>query len=341
MYSQELQNKLRFRLNRFMNGQVGDRKEMIQALFWQDAWRREQAKVICSLYKQLKDNITPDKLSNIEVNSSIYTGKNIHVRNMMEYLAVYLKENLIGAYIHGSLGSNEEILYSDFDALVIIKNRVFLSEDRLIHVGKYLSHAQLFMLKQDPLQHHGWYVLTEMDLGHYPEHYFPHELFQYAKSLLSDQGLKTTITLPVMSNNDEPFINMAHDISRRLNNKQYPKNMYTLKCLLSQFMLLPALYIQARYKKGIFKKYSFEDAKKHINSDGWTIMDEVSSIRRQWHYEISPLQQRIMSTPGFLSRKISKNIAPRIPDDIKRILSETFYSRIKLFTDVMLSNLTK
>ncbi len=50
-----------------------------------------------------------------------------------------VKDDLFGAYVHGSLGTYEEIGYSDFDALVIIKDDVFHSRQRLAALAAELG----------------------------------------------------------------------------------------------------------------------------------------------------------------------------------------------------------
>jgi len=248
-----------------------------------------------------------------------------------------LYDDLFGAYVHGSIGTYEEILFSDFDALVIIKNDVIFSPKRLAHVLKKLHKALLIMYEFDPLQHHGWFVLIEADFKYYPEDYFPHVLFKYAKSILPGKGNELVVDIPEEVELNRPINNIANGIYIKLNKRNYPRNMYELKSFLSQFMLLPALYVQARDKKGVYKKYSFEAAKEDFKMHLWSIMDEVSLIRKEWDYTISPLQQYIMTQPNFLAKKLSKQIAPRIPIHIKRFLSQDFYSRILKLTDSMVT----
>jgi len=249
---------------------------------------------------------------------------------MMVYLERFLKGDLVGAYVHGSLGICEEIAYSDFDALTILKDEVFESSKRLARAAKKLNHARTIMLNFDPLQHHGWFVLTELDLKCYCNAYFPIELFGHAKSLFNDKGLELKISLRESNSEiEKAFEKMANAIIRKIENRRYPTNLYHLKGLLSEFMLLPALYIQARDRRGIYKKESFNLARVDFDSEEWAIMDEVSEIRTNWNYEISALTKRLMCRPHVLSRYFAKNFAPAIPEKIGCVLSAEFYVRMK------------
>ena len=94
-------------------------------------------------------------------------------------------------------------------------------------------------------------------------------------------------------------------------------------------MLLPALYIQARYGKGIFKKYSFSEAKKDFSHQEWDIMDQVSVLREEWSYNILSIKRYLISRVNPLSRFFAKKYAPRIPFHLEQILTPAFYEKMQ------------
>ena len=57
-----------------------------------------------------------------------YTSGNAQARQLMAELAP-LANHLAGAYVHGSIATDEEVPYSDFDALVILRDSAFESAD--------------------------------------------------------------------------------------------------------------------------------------------------------------------------------------------------------------------
>ncbi len=258
-----------------------------------------------------------------------YNGNNRYVLQMTDYLNKYLYDDLFGVYVHGSLGTYEEISYSDFDALVIIRNEVLENHKRLSYVAKKLYDARKIMHKMDPLQHHGWFVLTESDLIDYPQTYFPWEIFKYARSLLPDKGLNIKLSFDHGKQDYKtPFLELALGIRFQLENNGYPGNMYQLKGLLSRFMLLPALYCQARDRKGVFKKFSFDAARKDFLASDWAIMDEVSDIRSNWHFLLGPVRRYIMTRRSPLWLRFKRKVGPRIPPGLKSKLTAGFYQRI-------------
>jgi hypothetical protein len=247
---------------------------------------------------------------------------------------------LVGAYVLGSLGTYEEVAFSDFDALVILGDEVFHVPDRLAGVARKINEGRAIMFDFDPLQHHGWFVLTESDLSLYPEYYFPMELLRHAKSLFSDQGLKLNIQIQDSSEKiRQTFDDLSHGILKRLTQKHFPQNMYQLKILLSQFMLLPALYVQLRDKKGIFKKFSFESARADFSDGDRSIMVGVSSLRKDWDYRISSFRRLLITKPTPISRFFVRRWAPSIPEEIKKVLTHDFYQRMLVLVTQMRRNL--
>ena len=73
------------------------------------------------------------------------------------------------------------------------------------------------MLDLDPLQHHGWFVLTEADLKFYCNAYFGAELFNHSKSLLNNKKPELTLNLRDSAEEIfETFVNMVIAIIRKL-----------------------------------------------------------------------------------------------------------------------------
>ena len=255
---------------------------------------------------------------------------------MTQYLKKNLAKDLYGAYVHGSLGTYEKIAYSDFDALVILRSEVFQSRNRLVSVAKKLSKAKSIMFDFDPLQHHGWFAFAEANFQDYPDHYFPHTLFKHAKSLLGKgESLLDLSISNSQADMKRPFENLVDKLIRQTQNKLYPSNVYKLKGLLSEFMLLPTLYLQAKNGKGIFKKQSFPLAKLDFDQKHWEIMQEVSAMRLQWNYPLSPFKRRIMSSPSHLRTHYVKNFAPKIPSEIMVKLTPEFFSRMNKLAVLM------
>lgn len=332
----KFQNALHSDVTTYINGGVFSRSDLFLSVLTPWVTFTRHAKAIIQKHKRFFKETSTGTTSKLNVRIEQYKGENPHVHQMINYLSEYLGEDLAGAYVHGSLGTYEEIAYSDFDALVILKDEVFKAPERLAWTARKLNCARTIMLDFDPLQHHGWFVLTELDLKFYCNAYFSVELFKYAKSLFDDRGLELEIALRESSSETRTaFEKMDNAIIDKIADRRYPTNVYQLKGLLSQFMLLPALYIQAKDGCGIYKKESFAVARSDFDSADWAIMDEVSRIRMNWSYEISALKKRMMCHPHILSRYFARRFGPAIPEKIGCVLTAEFYVRMAKLASLM------
>jgi hypothetical protein len=326
-----LQYKFLIDLADYINGYFITSNDLIFYFFSRRKAFYRNAKICVSKLNYLKDEATKIRKDREQITICVdaYKGNNRYVYEMIKYLEKNLKNDLYGAYLHGSLATYEECNYSDFDAVVIIKNEVFSSPEKLCDVAIKLHKASSIMFKFDPLQHHGWFVLTAMDLECYPAIYFPHEIFNNAKSLFRDMGLTLDININISDASDRDIFSvLSKSIKKLIQHKEYPRNMYQLKSLLSKFMLLPSLYVQSRDGYAIFKKFSFNEVKKDFSNEEWEVMEEVSRVRGSWTYRISPLKFLLMARSNRLSRYLAKIYGPRIPKSILNILTDTFYEKM-------------
>jgi hypothetical protein len=338
--ARRFQNEFQTNLTHLVNGQTKGYKETFRAMLMSGAWRRKKAEILSKQYQQVTVLSVLSLGTPIEVEIPLYRGQNPNVLRMMAYLMAQLADDLLGAYVHGSLGSNEEIAYSDFDALVILSETVLCSPARLALTARRLAYAQTFMLEQDSLQHHGWFVLTPYDLEHFCDAYFPAVLFRYAKSLLSDKGQKLRLS-PCDSTYDmrKSFDRLASSIIYNLESGNYRRNLYNLKGLLSQFMLLPSLYVQVRDGQGVWKGDSFQLARTDFDADLWAIMDYISAIRQNWSVSLTPLRRWKSRMPPVIVQKTRRLFGSHVPEPIGRLLNDRVSSSMKDLVHRMIERL--
>lgn len=325
--ARKTQNLFHKALSRYVNGAIFSRADALRASVFRDSTLRRHAARIISAFQDYRDCPAPPAASRQDVDVEAYRGRNPFAYRMMEYLELHLKQDLMGAYVHGSVGTYEETAYSDFDALVILAADVFESAGRLIHVADKLQRAKTIMYEFDPLQHHGWFVMVENDLRSHCEAYFPVELFRHSKSLLPKKG--TRISISVRDSLDEiggMLVSVANSVIGKIENGRFPDNLYQLKCLTSEFMLLPALYVQRKTGAGVFKKHSFEAARRDFDPAAWSAMDEVSKLRLQWDYRLPSWRRRIACSGHVLRDHFVARFAPEIPKNMRSRLTPEFYS---------------
>ncbi len=257
----------------------------------------------------------------------IYDGNNLHVKSIMELLKS-VESDLVAAIVHGSIATNEMINYSDFDGLIIIRDEVFKDKDRLIKLAKVTHESRRIMHQIDPLQHHGWFVLAECDLKDYPLNFLPLEVLAYSKLLIPSTGLELEVSIKSKADYYGPVKTLCRRIRKVAQVGNRPRTIYQLKSILSEFMMLPTLYIQARDQRGIFKKFSFTAAAADFNQSTWSIMDEVSQMRAEWPEIENQSELQKFRKIGYIWMKYRKKKGPRIPAMFLSKLNDDFYRRM-------------
>jgi hypothetical protein len=290
----------------------------------------KNGKVISNAFKKVAEE--KQDFENTDIQIENYSAENVRAIQISNYLNTHIKNELVGAYVHGSLGTYEEISYSDFDGFVILKNDVLNHPEKLKKVAKVLIASEKIMFEMDPLQHHGWFLLTETDLNNYPEYYLPHGLFQYSKCLFGEANI--TVRLKKSGYREEcykSFNQLSDGILTKLNSKIFLTNYYNFKNLLSEFMLLPAIYFQVKTGNGIFKKFSFEKLKNELE-EKYAVMDEISSIRSDWGYKAPFIYKLLRSRKIPLINNIaSKYFSGSLPSVLKAKFDEMLILRMKNF----------
>lgn len=247
-----------------------------------------------------------------------------------------VKRHLFGAYVHGSHGVGDPIEYSDLDVLAIINETALTDEGALGQVMWCLYRARKYMYRIDPLQHHGWFILTSDDFMDYPEHEFPMVLFGRSASLFDDLGTKVPISGINRTMMRQSFDNLANQVLRTLASGNSARNLYTMKSLLSEFMLLPALFLQAKTWEGVFKGDSFRIARRHFNEEEWAVMDEISKIRSSWEQPIGWLRRSVLHCVHPMLHPLRRRAAPPIPLELRnKIHPDLFFRMRRLISRMM------
>lgn len=118
--------------------------------------------------------------------------------------------------------------------------------------------------------------------------------------------------------------------------------IYETKNLLHIITLFPTIYLQAKGKI-VYKKFSFEIARKEFDKEKWKVIDGVSSIRYNWknsneiplfrfYSKINPLLYCQLNSKFIdLFRDIKRQNNINVRDIIKNMynLSEDAWSGIK------------
>lgn len=332
-----LQNRFQERLVALLNGRATSRAARALAILAPERALRRAIPGLMAGYEQLRATLAQQtEVGPWEIIPvPPYEDHHPQVRSIMEGLAPIARW-LSGAYVHGSLADGEQCAYSDFDGLVILRHEAFATPDRLLSMLQRLHQLQQTMTVLDPLQHHGWFVLTEADLAWHCEAYFPPVLFRHARSLLP--GEAGNVRLRCRDSRAEAsaaFSSLAEAVHRKTTRLAPPADAFALKSLLSQFMLLPALYLQCRDGQGVYKKLSYNLARTDFGEDLWQPMERVSAIRREWHYTLEPWRHHLLTRWPAGRRITTRWCAPAIPPALGAKLTPSLWAGMARLTEAM------
>ena len=252
---------------------------------------RDFALILSALYQDFsliknKNAKNAKKSKCIELNMGSYSKNDLCYLKPLSELKYYadrnLKQYLAGFYLHGSLATKDYVKgWSDADTLAIVSKKTINEPEALLELRDKLYRIRHFFYKIDSLQHHGSMIISEYDIENYCQAYFPIPIFKYAKSFFKDDRINS---LRVRDYSSEALRRLFWFVSyfRKLNiEKKLNLGSYHTKVLLHSITLFPAIYLQA---KGIliYKKFSFDLAKKDFDKRLWNPVDAVSSIRKKW-----------------------------------------------------------
>ncbi|MBX6332077.1 MAG: hypothetical protein IRY91_09540 [Gemmatimonadaceae bacterium] len=183
--------------------------------------------------------------------------------------------------LHGSLATCDAVDYSDVDTLLIVSHEWLESTEAIVELRTIIREAQRWLAAYDPTQHHGFMLVTGLDLERYARHYFPLELLRYAYALTRWEPVRYRLRPSA-----EECHALLHRMWRRLvrlegEGAPPPRSRYALKAALSEMMLIPTYYLQV-CGRVLYKRDSFDAVRDRLSSEAQAAMDELSAWRLAW-----------------------------------------------------------
>ena len=202
-------------------------------------------------------------------------------------------------FLHGSLATRDYSKgWSDVDTLVVVSKQTITDPIALKQFRELCLDAHLWLLAIDPLQHHGFIIVTDLDLEGYPSTFLPPAVLDYAVSMLSGADEITFKQRESHQDAIDGFLNRYHVFARAAETGlfghhayrgEYLKGefqnahngMYQFKYFLESIMNLPAYFLEIQGAP-CYKRDSFTSCRPLVPQDAWTIIEKASDVRRQW-----------------------------------------------------------
>jgi hypothetical protein len=254
---------------------------------------------------------------NIQLEPFSNSDKPVIISKLFD-LSEKCKELFIAVVAHGSVGSNEIIPYSDFDGLIVVKDE--FKDSQLLK--DFIEESKKEIVIFDPLQHHGWFLMYESQLKCYPQNYLPFEVLNCSKLIYPNS--KVNLSLKIDENVDYKvsYFNLQKGIRRKLDNINKVRTAFQLKGFISQVLLLPAVFLAAKYGNGIDKKQSFELIKNEFSITELFSINCASEIRLNWDYKVSNLQSYLLQSEFKIVKELMRRyLSTKINGNHKQVIN--------------------
>lgn len=272
----------------------------------------------------------------INITVPAYQGKNACALAIQKVLSSTNHPCIKAAIVHGSIGDENEIPYSDFDGILLIDTAALENAKQLYSLRALIKKTEALFLAQDALQHHGWTLLTTDDLSFFKDHQHPLHLLEYGKVVFPSNSFTFRATVSSEKSQYAYFLkNLCASILRKCQTLTDFKNQYLFKNLLSEIMLLPAAFIQSQKGASVLKKESFEKFKKEYPEINFDLIDEVSALRRSWEQQPVSRKTRWFHTLKELGILVSF-LVPKTPDHLLQKVDTAFKRRVIDFCEMLL-----
>lgn len=185
--------------------------------------------------------------------------------------------------IHGSYGDNTTTPFSDLEITLFLNDDILTSKSKARILASWVKKKlNPLLLRIDPLQHHSAFYIWQGLLDAYNQDILPLSAYKYAWAIKDEtirvkcHHQKTTESLKLRYTSTAKKI-----IASKKNFFSYGVSPYAIKRLISNFVLLPAFYYQA---KGM--QYSKSDSLKKIRQleihEINEALDLATAIRSEW-----------------------------------------------------------
>jgi hypothetical protein len=267
-------------LKRFLENGYRDRRDRILHLINPALVRARHV----HLFEQVKRE-TQQQLHFDTTSATVppYEGSNPVALAIASLFAKHTQASLMAALVHGSIATNEEVNYSDFDGILIIDPMRIDSRREAKELLNLIRKSEELMYRQDSLQHHGWNILLKSDLSRYPDDQLPFVLIRHSRCLYPLREVKIAVRIyPEQMNYSNGLEQVLRSVEKKTRSAAFAGNLYSTKQYFSEILLLPALYLQARYNEPVWKKDSFIRISAELEQQHLELIEEISDLRKNW-----------------------------------------------------------
>lgn len=234
-------------------------------------------------------------------------------------------DGIVDLVVFGSLARGATTGFSDVDAILVIEDEYALDKQSVARLRHSVLGAGRAVLSFQPLQHHGFIVVTP-------------RLLDYPAALgLPPEALGTTVSLfgcsidAVVGRPDSVDAFRKH-ASALKSVTEWPRHAWALHRVVAEFELAPALYVQA-CGRSCPKHASFEIARADFGA-AWAPYEILDQVRLTWPYRREWGLQclaRALRNP-WAATAVRRRVPARAPDPASILLDKSCLAALQLST---------
>ena len=239
---------------------------------------------------------------------------------------------VIDLIVFGSQARGSATGFSDLDAVLVIQDRIAEDPPALRALRGRVLTAQRAVLAHQPMQHHGFEVVTPRLLGRAERSLaMPSEAMAKSRSLL---GASVEASFGSVALADAAA-RLRALLDSLLEKRAWPRHPWDLHVAVSQFELLPALFLQAR-GQATAKHCSFEEARSYFPRHWWAYA-VLAEVREQWPQRRRPeLEIAAQATRNpWLAVDVWRRLPVPAPRHIRALLSQQCLDALRAISTQM------
>lgn len=247
--------------------------------------------------------------------------------------AVTLRQRLLAALdthevdellLYGSQARGTTTGFSDVDAALVVPDAVVEDPRRLSALRARVLAAGRAVLAHQPMQHHGFDVVTPTLLAQGDVLPLPEVAWSEAASLFG-RGAPATFASVATDERRRRFAELAGGV---LATKAWPHHPWQAHRIVSMFELVPTLFVQAG-GLDVPKWESFDAAQDELHLDDWAY-DDLKVVRERWPRRRRPLLEVASAAARNPWSAVAawRRLPSRLPGPVEPLLTSSLLGRL-------------
>lgn len=215
--------------------------------------------------------------------------------------------------LHGSMATRDACDFSDVDVAVIVDDANDYPLDAHRAAITELRRLLRAVFGRDALMHHGLMFFAGSGLQRYDEQFLPVATLRCARVLHGPRELRLRVVNAPEGSFNTTLRSSARSLRKHIQERDFLKDDYALKRMLSGSLLMPARALAADGRH-VYKRDSFYMARDMFSTREWEFIARCEGLRALWARPAAPVLARGVPAKSHprLRNLVDARMAPRL-----------------------------